>query len=116
MKSQVSFILKTDRIQMNRLSSSFLFFLFLFHFAGEIVAQFKFTVLLMPSGVNLVTGLPVDVSQYESSHDILDAQLKELVLSEIPTKSAKHKAKKASKAAAGATTASSETSKEPEKK
>lgn len=61
----------------------------------EIVAQFKFTVLLMPSGINLVTGLPFDVSQYESEHNILDAEMKDLVLSEIPNKSAKHKAKKA---------------------
>lgn len=66
------------------------------------MAQFKYTVLLMPSGINLVTGLPVDLSQYESEHNILDAELKELVLSEIPNKSAKHKNKK-SAAAKGAT-------------
>lgn len=57
------------------------------------MAQFKFTVLLMPSGVNLVTGLPFDSAQYESEHSILDAELKNLVLSEIPNKSAKHKSK-----------------------
>ncbi|XP_055311568.1 proliferation-associated protein 2G4 [Sitodiplosis mosellana] len=61
---------------------------------SEIVAQFKFTVLLMPSGINLVTGLPFDVNQYESENNILDAEMKDLVLSEIPNKSAKHKAKK----------------------
>lgn len=63
-------------------------------FSAEIVAQFKYTVLLMPSGINLVTGLPFEFNQYESEHNILDAELKELVLSEIPNKSAKHKAKK----------------------
>lgn len=72
----------------------------------EIVAQFKFTVLLMPSGINLVTGLPFELDQYESENNILDAEMKELVLSEIPNKSAKHKAKKnaANKGAASNTT------------
>lgn len=42
----------------------------------EIVAQFKFTVLLMPSGINLVTGLPFNVDKYESEHSVLDAALK----------------------------------------
>lgn len=49
----------------------------------------------MPSGINLVTGLPFDINQYESENNILDAEMKDLVLSEIPNKSAKHKAKKA---------------------
>lgn len=66
------------------------------------MAQFKYTVLLMPSGINLVTGLPFDLSKYESSNEILSAELKELVLSEIPNKSAKHKSKKGG-AAAGKT-------------
>lgn len=48
----------------------------------------------MPSGINLVTGLPFDASQYESEHNILDEEMKNLVLSEIPNKSAKHKSKK----------------------
>lgn len=63
-------------------------------FVGESVAQFKYTVLLMPSGINLVTGLPFDEAKYVSEHNILDAQLKELVLSDLPNKSAKHKSKK----------------------
>lgn len=48
----------------------------------------------MPSGINLVTGLPFESDQYESEHNILDAEMKDLVLSEIPNKSAKHKSKK----------------------
>lgn len=56
----------------------------------------------MPSGLNLVTGLPFDVNQYESEHNILDAEMKDLVLSEIPNKSAKLKAKKAAAANKGA--------------
>lgn len=83
------------------------------------MAQFKFTVLLMPSGINLVTGLPFDVNQYESEHNILDAEMKDLVLSEIPNKSAKHKAKKAAtnKGASNKTTpaAAAETAASPAK-
>lgn len=59
----------------------------------------------MPSGINLVTGLPFDVSQFESENNILDAELKDLVLSEIPNKSAKHKNKKTAGAAKAATNA-----------
>jgi len=66
---------------------------------NELVAQFKYTVLLMPSGVNLVTGLPFELEKFESEHNILDAELKELVLSDIPNKSAKSKAKKKNEAA-----------------
>lgn len=57
----------------------------------------------MPSGINLVTGLPFDLPKYESSYDILNAELKELVLSEIPNKSSKHKSKKGGAAAAAKT-------------
>lgn len=73
-------------------------------FVAETVAQFKFTVLLMPSGINLVTGIPFDATHYETDNSILDAEMKELVLSEIPNKSARHKAKKAAKGAATNTT------------
>lgn len=48
----------------------------------------------MPSGINLVTGLPFDEPKFVSEQSILDAQLKELVLSDLPSKSAKHKGKK----------------------
>lgn len=30
----------------------------------------------MPSGLNLVTGLPLDLEQYQTENDILDAKLK----------------------------------------
>lgn len=56
----------------------------------------------MPSGINLVTGLPFELNQYESEHNILDAEMKDLVLSEIPNKSAKHKSKKGKGAEKGA--------------
>lgn len=48
----------------------------LYEKANETVARFKFTVLIMPNGVNLVTGLPVDLDKYESEHSVLDAALK----------------------------------------
>lgn len=59
----------------------------------------------MPSGINLVTGLPFDLSTYDSTNEILSAELKELVLSEIPNKSSKHKSKKGGKSGAAAATA-----------
>ena len=37
---------------------------------GEIVAQFKFTVLLMPNGPHKITGLPFDPSKCTSTHSI----------------------------------------------
>lgn len=43
---------------------------------GEVVAQFKYTVLLMPSGINLVTGLPFQPDSYQSEHSITDPELK----------------------------------------
>lgn len=56
----------------------------------EYVAQFKHTVLLMPNGVNLVTGIPFSEEIYESEHSIAQPVLKELVRQPInPAKSAK---------------------------
>lgn len=43
---------------------------------SEVVARFKYTVLIMPNGINLVTGLPIDLEKIESEHSILDAALK----------------------------------------
>lgn len=56
---------------------------------SEIVAQFKYTVLLMPNGVNSVTGLPFDASNFKSEYSIEDAELKELVNTAISAKNAK---------------------------
>ena len=44
--------------------------------SGEIVAQFKFTVLLMPTGSHKITGITIDPSQYESEHKIEDEEIK----------------------------------------
>jgi len=60
---------------------------------GEIVAQFKFTVLLMPTGSHKITGLTVDPSQYESEHKIEDEEIKKLLATSVnPSKKKKKKA------------------------
>ena len=47
-----------------------------FDVADEFVAQFKFTVLLMPNGIMQVTGLPFLDDQYQSEHFLVDEELK----------------------------------------
>ena len=44
-------------------------------FAGESVAQFKFTVLLMPNGPHKITGLPFDTEIVESDKKIEDQDI-----------------------------------------
>ncbi|XP_064552478.1 proliferation-associated protein 2G4 [Drosophila montana] len=62
---------------------------------SEIVAQFKHTVLLMPNGVNLVTGIPFNVDSYVSEHSIAQPELKELVAQPLGPVKGKGKGKKA---------------------
>ena len=47
-------------------------FLFL---TGEHVAQFKFTVLLMPNGPHRITGLPFEEELFSSEHSVKDADI-----------------------------------------
>ena len=49
-------------------------FPFQFEKEDEIVAQFKFTTLLMPNGPLRITGLPFDVAQYESEKKVEDEE------------------------------------------
>ena len=42
---------------------------------GEYVAQFKFTVLLMPNGPHKITGLPVDVDSLQTDKKIEDLDI-----------------------------------------
>ena len=42
---------------------------------GESVAQFKFTVLLMPNGPHKITGLPLDLDIVESEKSIEDLDI-----------------------------------------
>lgn len=69
---------------------------------GEFVAQFKFTVLLMPSGQHKITGLPFDTRMFESSYKIEDPELKQIIVASISNKTSKKKKKKAEKEAATA--------------
>jgi len=60
---------------------------------GEVVAQFKFTVLLMPAGSHKITGLPFDPTLFESENKIEDEDLKKLLATGVnPNKKKKKKA------------------------
>lgn len=67
--------------------------------SGEFVAQFKFTVLLMPNGQSKITGLPLDLNMYESDHKIDDPEILQIIKSSTSSKSSKKKKKKAGKEA-----------------
>ena len=59
----------------------------------EFIAQFKFTVLLMPSGSHKITGLPFDPSICESEFQIQDESLKAILNKGVSSKAAKKKKK-----------------------
>jgi len=65
---------------------------------GETVAQFKFTVLLMPNGPHRITGLPFEEELYKSDHTIEDAEIQKLLKTSANPKAAKKKKKAAEKA------------------
>jgi len=44
--------------------------------SGDVVAHFKFTGLILPSGTIRITGLPVDPRLLETSAQITDAEVK----------------------------------------
>lgn len=54
---------------------------------GEFVAQFKFTVLLLPGGTKKVTGLPGEVvmNQAKTLHAIEDEDLRKLLATSVAT-------------------------------
>lgn len=60
---------------------------------GEIVAQFKFTVLLLPGGTKKITGLPLGdlEKQVVSGKSVQDEELKKLLASSANPKKAKKK-------------------------
>ncbi|XP_003391218.3 PREDICTED: proliferation-associated protein 2G4-like [Amphimedon queenslandica] len=66
---------------------------------GEFVAQFKFTVLLMPNGPLKITNTLFDPSVIESTNKLEDAELKTLLATSV-SKKAKKKKKKAGKSSA----------------
>ena len=60
----------------------------------ELVAQFKFTILLMPSGTHKITGLPLAADQFESESKIEDEELKKILATPLlENKKKKNKAK-----------------------
>merc|ERR1712212_195564 len=65
---------------------------------GEHVAQFKFTVLLMPNGPQKITGLPFDAALYKSEKSIEDQEIQTLLKQSANPKAAKKKKKAAEKA------------------
>jgi len=67
---------------------------------SEVVAQFKFTVLLMPNGPHRITGLPFEEELYSSEHSVKDADIQKLLKTSANPKSAKKKKKAAEKAVA----------------
>jgi len=70
--------------------------------AGEFVAQFKYTVLLMPNGPMKITGLPFDADHYVTEHTVECENMKELLSKSANPKAAKKKKKKATKQATNA--------------
>ncbi|UYV66099.1 PA2G4 [Cordylochernes scorpioides] len=63
---------------------------------GEYVAQFKFTVLLMPSGSHKITlTTPPDLSVYQSDLQVQTEELRTLLSQPVGPKTAKKKKKKA---------------------
>jgi curved DNA binding protein len=60
---------------------------------GEFVAEFKFTLLLMPNGQMKITGLPIDFDLYESEYKITDNDIKQLLTSSTQKKKNKKKKK-----------------------
>jgi curved DNA binding protein len=69
---------------------------------GEFVAEFKFTILLMPSGQMKITGLPIDLDLYESEYKIIDNDIKQLLTSSAQKKKKNKKKKKGANANQGA--------------
>lgn len=62
---------------------------------GDFVAEFKYTVLLMPNGTMKITGVPFELDHYETENSITDETLKNLLsLSLAPKKKKKPAAKK----------------------
>ncbi|XP_054712156.1 proliferation-associated protein 2G4-like [Uloborus diversus] len=75
-------------------------FTVLYEKEAEYVAQFKFTVLLMPSGSHKITSGPIDLDLYETTMEVGDDSLKSLLNRSVAPKSQKKKKKRAEKAIA----------------
>lgn len=60
---------------------------------GEFVAEFKFTVLVMPNNTMKITGLPIDLDCYQTDNSITDEAIKSLLALSLVTKKKKTKSK-----------------------
>lgn len=70
---------------------------------GEFIAEFKYTVLVMPNGVLKITGLPIEFENFTSEHSITDESVKALLATGLKSKKkSKPKAKTAEAEAAPA--------------
>lgn len=67
---------------------------------GEFVAQFKYTMVLMPNGPLKLTGMPFDSDLYQTDKTVEDEELKALLAQSASRKAAKKKKKKAGKSMA----------------
>ncbi|XP_060079887.1 proliferation-associated protein 2G4-like isoform X1 [Ylistrum balloti] len=67
---------------------------------GEFVAQFKYTMVLMPNGPLKLTGMPFDSDLYLTDKTVEDEELKTLLAQSASRKAAKKKKKKAGKSMA----------------
>merc|ERR1711953_662788 len=70
----------------------------LFDKEGSYVAQYKFTVLLMPNGPHKITGLPFDESLVKSDKSVQDEEIVKLLKTSANPKAARKKKKAAEKA------------------
>lgn len=70
----------------------------------EFVAQFKSTLLLLPNGTVLATGIPIDANLYESEYKVTDEEMVKLLAENpnviLPSTGSKNRRKK-KKSAAG---------------
>lgn len=64
---------------------------FLLMNSDEIVAQFKFTVLLMPNGPQKITGISLDPTAFQTENSITDEEIKKLITSSTRSKPNKKK-------------------------
>lgn len=64
---------------------------------GEFVAEFKFTVLIMPNNTMKITGLPIDMDCYQTDNSITDEATKALLNMSLVTKKKKKPKTKAKK-------------------
>jgi len=60
---------------------------------NELVAQFKFTILLLPSGTKKITGLPINNDDFKSEFSIQDEELKKILATSLDHKKKKSKSK-----------------------